>query len=160
VDAIWRRLLERCGPGAAPTTTDDPDLHLLVEGRRIDSHRRLDGRYAFLLPENAAEVRIVSRAVVPAALGLARDSRRLGVAVSRISLWRGPRLRLIEASDPALEAGFHLFEPESGLRWTDGDALVPTSLFEGLSGPCQLELHVACTTLYPVFGEEWVSAAA
>jgi hypothetical protein len=160
VDAVWRRLLERCGPWSAPPTTDEPDVHLLVDGRRIDGRRQPNGIRAFRLPANASSVRVVSRAAVPAELGLARDSRRLGIAVSRISLWRGARLRMIEASDPVLEVGFHLFEPELGMRWTDGDALIPASLFAGWSGSCQLELHVACTTQYPVFSEERFSAAA
>ena len=65
-------------------------------------------------------------------------------------LWQGWRLTVMEASDPALGRGFHEFEPAEGLRWTDGDAILPASLFEGFNGPLLLELHVAMTTRYPV----------
>jgi hypothetical protein len=148
VDTMWRHLLERCGPRSTPPTTGEPDLHLLVDGRRRDGRRQPNGVYAFQLPKHASSVRIVSRGVVPAELGLARDSRRLGVAVSRISLWRGARLRVIEASDPVLQDGFHQFEPELGLRWTDGDATLPA--FAEFTGACVLDLHVACTARYPL----------
>ena len=32
VDAVWRRLLDRAGPRPGLPLTDDPDLHLLVNG--------------------------------------------------------------------------------------------------------------------------------
>ncbi len=38
VDAIWR-LLDRAGPRPGLPTTADPDLHLLVDGRRVDGKR-------------------------------------------------------------------------------------------------------------------------
>jgi hypothetical protein len=34
VDAAWRRLLDRAGPRAGMPSTGDPDLHLVVDGRR------------------------------------------------------------------------------------------------------------------------------
>ena len=36
VDAMWRQLLQRAGPRRGSPLTDDPDLHLLVDGNRID----------------------------------------------------------------------------------------------------------------------------
>ena len=48
--------------------------------------------------------------------------------------------------------GFHEFEPENGLRWTDGDAALPQGLFEGFDGPKELVVHVAGTTQYQLFG--------
>ena len=36
VDAAWRRLLDRAGPRALPPMTDDPDLHLVVDGARVE----------------------------------------------------------------------------------------------------------------------------
>jgi hypothetical protein len=160
VDAVWRRLLDRTGPRRERPTTEDPDLHLLVDGRRVESEPRPHGVHLFRLLRCPAEVRVVSRAGTPSELGLARDPRLLGVAVRQIRLWRGARLRLTEASDPLLYEGFHLFEEDNGFRWTDGDALLPATLFDDMDGGCELELYVASTTRYPLFGELVKAAAA
>jgi autotransporter-associated beta strand protein len=94
VDDIWRWLLDRAGgPGRMPTT-DEPDVHLVADGKRIDGRRGNDGAYLFRLPRPASEVRVVSRAGVPCELGLARDPRALGVALRRIVLWQGARIRV------------------------------------------------------------------
>ena len=84
----------RCGgacwivPGHAPACrmTDEPDLHLLVDGQRVDARSRPDGAFVFRLPKRPAAVRIVSRAAVPAELGMARDPRCLGVALRSVML--------------------------------------------------------------------------
>ena len=78
----------------------------------------------------------------------------------QIRLWRGARLRLIEASDASLTEGFHLFEEDNGFRWTDGDALLPAALFQGVHGACELELRVGGTTLYRLFGDDRSRVAA
>ena len=160
VDAVWRRLLDRAGPHAPIPTTDQPDLHLVLHGRRVDGWRQPNGAHVFRLRQVSGEMRVVSRAGVPAELGLARDPRPLGVALQRVMLWRGAGLRMIDASDPSLADGFHGFEPDKGFRWTDGDARIPDALFDGVGGPCELELHVGCTTRYPLFGEPARAAAA
>ncbi len=149
VDAVWRRLLDHARPAAPIAMTDDPDLHLLVDGRRMDARRRTGSVYAFPLPRRPNDVRVVSRSGVPSELGLARDPRRLGVALRRIMVWHGARVRLIEAADPLLSPGFHVFEPDNGFRWTNGAGRVPSALFDSTSGPSELELHVGCTTWYP-----------
>ena len=150
VDAAWRRLLDRAGPRPSVPLTDDPDLHLLVDGKRIDRRYRPDGRWVFALRTAPREVRIVSRAVVPAELGLARDARPLGVAIRRICVWQGMTFRTVEATDPRLAVGFHAFEPDNEYRWTDGDAVVSPALFAGAKGPFRVELEVAETTRYPL----------
>jgi hypothetical protein len=91
--------------------------------------------------------RIVSRSGVPAEPGLSRDPRCPGVALRRIMVWQGPSLHLTDAADPLLGAGFHAFEPDHDLRWTNGDAPVPSALFAAIS---ELELHVGCTTWCPL----------
>jgi hypothetical protein len=149
VDAVWRRLLARAGGPLRRPTTDDPDLHLLVDGDRIDGEQRINGGYLFELPQVPAEVRVISRVVVPSQLGSARDPRTLGVALRQIMLWQGPRVRVIEAADASLRDGFHGFEPLLGARWTCGAARLPAALFDGLTGSCQLELRVGCTARYP-----------
>jgi hypothetical protein len=161
VDAVWQRLLDRAGPRNLPPLTDDPDLHLLVDGRRLDAAERHDRAYVFRLPACPDSLRIVSRDAVPAELGLARDSRSLGVALRRIVACQGSQFVFIEAADPQLVKGFHAFEPLpgsrpescSGHRWTNGDAALPVAAFTGFTGPFQLVLHLGGRTQYLAGGE-------
>ncbi len=148
VDTIWRRLLDRSGPRAGLPRTDDPDLHLLVDGIRLNGARRNGNVHVFRLPSIPADVRIVSRAAVPQELGLARDPRSLGIALRRVALWQASRLRIIEAEDPSLTEGLHAFETDNGVRWTNGDAVLPSALFDDLAGPVELELTIPSTTHY------------
>jgi hypothetical protein len=148
VDSLWRRLLDRADPRPAVPLTDEHDLHLLVDGRRVDASRYPGGHYAFSLPQCPAEARLVSCAASPAELGLARDPRLLGVAVPQIRLWQGERLRLLDAADPALTDGFHGFEPEECLRWTDGNALLSAGFLAGIDGPCGLEVLICGAMRY------------
>jgi hypothetical protein len=164
LDAIWHALLNRACSGGVDASfrsrsarqqstmslTDDPDLHLMVDGVRIDAASRFGTAYSFRLSDNPTTVRIVSRAAAPAELGLARDPRRLGVALTRISLSKGARLRLLESGDPALIDGFHDFEPTPGLRWTDGDATLPGTLFDGFNGVIDLVLYLGGSTRYDI----------
>lgn len=159
VDAVWRRLLDRSGTRLIVPTTEEHDLHLLVDGKRVDGKVRQHGIYQFRLPPHATEIRLASRAGVQAELGRARDPRPLGVAVRQIRLWHGAHLRLIEASDSSLGEGFHLFEEKNGFRWTDGNALLPAALYDGIDTSFELDIHIACTTHYPL-NEVEASAAA
>jgi hypothetical protein len=160
VDAIWRRLLDRSGPRPGIPTTDDPDLHLMIDGQRVDPATRSNGRYAFRVPARAGTVRMVSRVGVPQELGIARDPRPLGVAFRRISAWQGAKLAMLDGSDPSLDEGFHPFEPDSGLRWTNGDALLPAAWLSAMDGSMELEVHIGCTTVYPLEGNHSRKAAA
>jgi hypothetical protein len=160
VDAVWRRLLERAGPRPGFTLTGDPDLHLVVDGARVDASAQRGTVWVFALPNRPASLRIVSRSAAPAELGLARDNRVLGVALRCIALRQDTRFRVIEAADASLTEGFHRFESAGGLRWTDGDAALPAALFEGFDGPMELVLHSAGTTRYPLFGSAGPLAAA
>jgi hypothetical protein len=152
VDAIWRRLLDRAGPRPGLPLTDAPDLHLLVDGQRVDAASCVQGDYTFELRGKPVSVRVVSRSAVPAELGLARDSRELGVALTQIVVRQNVQLRVTEAADPLLEAamdhGFHAFEPGLGLRWTNGDSMLPEAIFEAFDGPFELMLRVGCTSQY------------
>jgi Hint domain len=148
VDAVWRRLLDRSGPRPGVPLTDDPDLHLLVDGVRVDASMPVDGVYVFGVGDAVGEVRIVSDSVVPQEVGLARDPRRLGVAVRRIVVRQGSRFRTFLADDARLEAGFHAVEADRRLRWTDGDAALPGELFAGFAGPFEVVVQVGGTTRY------------
>jgi Hint domain len=50
VDQVWRRLLDRSGPRPRLPLTDDPDPHLLVDGRRVDPAPGDGTTYSFCLP--------------------------------------------------------------------------------------------------------------
>ncbi len=148
VDAIWQRLQDRTGPRRGPPLTDDADLHLVVDGRRLDPAERIGGVHVFRLPSVPSDLRIGSRSAVPAELGLARDPRVLGVALQRLVVRKGTRFQVIKAEDERLTTGFHPFEPDSGLRWTDGEASLQAALYRGFAGPFEVVLDVGATTRY------------
>jgi hypothetical protein len=146
VDAVWRRLLEACGPRPSVPLTAEADVHLVVDGVRVDGVRTGE---IHVFAVNASDgVRLVSRSAVPQELGLARDPRCLGVAVRRMSIRQGTHFRTIRGDDARLTDGFHAFEPGTALRWTDGDATLPAALFAGFSRPCELVIHLGGTASY------------
>jgi hypothetical protein len=151
VDRIWRELLDRDGLRPGLPLTSDPDLHLLVDGARLDPIERHAECYVFRLPEPPHSVRICSRSGAPQEMGLARDPRLLGVALRQIMLARGRWLRLIEADDARLSDGYHAFEPEIGIRWTDGDAVLP--LFDRVGPGALVTLRLGGATQYPDEGQ-------
>ena len=161
VDAVWRRLLDRAGPRNMPPLTDEPDLHLVVDGMRLDAVERYPQAYMFRLPRCPTSLRIASRDAVPSELGLSRDPRSLGVALRRIVACQDRQFAFIEAADPRLVDGFHAFEPSggpepegwAGHRWTDGDAALPVAAFADFTGPFELVLHLGGRTLYFAEGE-------
>jgi microcystin-dependent protein len=142
VDAVWRRLLDRSGPRAGFPLTSDPDLHLIVDGQRVNAGEQRDLAYTFTLPSAARSVRIVSRAGIQSELGLVRDPRCLGVAIRQLVLSRGTLSHAVNAADPALTDGFHPYEEDNLYRWTDGDATLPASLLEAVPGATMLALHI------------------
>ena len=125
VDAAWRRLLDLSGPRVLPPMTDDPDLHLIVDGVRVNAEQRGGSSYRFRLPCRPSSVVIASREAVPAEFGIARDARSLGVALRWVEVWQGARLAVFDADDERLAAGFHDYEAEDHLRWTDGRGALP-----------------------------------
>ena len=134
VDAIWRRLRDRSGRARPVPLTEEPDLHLRVDGQRVDATMRIGGAYFFTLNAPGQEVRIVSRAAVPQELGLSYDPRCLGVALRSLAIRRETPFRVTEADSPSLTDGFHGYEADGGFRWTDGDAGVPLDLLEIFNG--------------------------
>jgi hypothetical protein len=158
VDALWQRLLERAGPRSHLPLTGDADVHLVIDGKRLDAFEQRQGGLVFRLSTRPRTVRIHSRAAVPQELGLARDERSLGVAIRRIVLAQARRQCAIEAEAVTLSDGYHAFEAANGIRWTNGDAAVPAALFAGMRGPGMLMLHFGAATQY--LDEGAVSRAA
>ncbi|MCW3474787.1 Hint domain-containing protein [Limobrevibacterium gyesilva] len=114
----------------------DPDLHVIAdnivlpiasEGRTCRVH----------IPQAVQQLRLRSRTWTPAHTRIdGTDTRLLGVALSNVRLDG----RSLADDDPRLSSGWH--GPETGLRWTDGDAgLTP-------AGARVLEFDVAVTGLY------------
>ncbi len=148
VDGIWRRLLDRA-TSHRMALTSDADVHLVADGVRVDAVAREGDRYVFRLPAAPRTIRIRSRSAVPQNIGVARDPRPLGVAVRQIILG-GPHtpLRAARADDARLKEGFHAYEPQSGIRWTNGDAVMPATMLAHLAGPLLCTLELGATTRY------------
>lgn len=126
VDTVWQRLAERAGADVdTHTLTDDPDLHLMVGGTRIDATANDGDTYLFELDASGPEIRLAWRHVVPAEVGSCRDQRRLGVAVRRCWFEDGAARREIDFDSPLLRTGFHAPEWQAGFRWSDGLGLLP-----------------------------------
>ena len=130
-----------------------PDLRLLVDGRVVAPLAVEAGLHRFRLPGRSGEIRLLSRAVVPAAQD-ARDTgqRRRGVGLALIRM-RGDGAAIeLRHDHPALLEGFDL--PEAGLRWTDGFALLPGRLHRALRGEISLEVQTGGPALrYPLPAE-------
>ncbi len=103
------------------TLTTEPDLHLRVDGRRIDGERDGATTY-FRLSGVARDVRLISRVMVPAhVVAHSEDHRRLGVAVRRLVIDG----RDISPAHPCHRDGWHAAEED--WRWTDGAAAIPAA---------------------------------
>jgi hypothetical protein len=149
VDAVWRRLLDRAGPSKLPRLTDDPDLHLIVDGSRVDPLYQRGSLYGFRLPSCPQSLVVASRTVVPATLGIVRDPRLLGVALRQVTVRQGAKFMLFDADDQRLTVGFHDYEPADRLRWTDGYAELPAEAFARFGRGAELMLRLGGATQYP-----------
>ena len=158
LDSVWQTLMERAGPRPGLSLTDDPDLHIVFGDIRIDPASTEGGFHVFPLPCAPPGLRVVSRAGIPQELGLRRDPRCLGVALRRILVRQGSRRREIDIADDRLFAGFHAVEPGNGWRWTDGNAVLPGSLFAGFNGALEVVLQCGAATRYVNEGANWQAA--
>ena len=161
VDAVWRRLLDRAGPRHLPPMTDDSDLHLVVDGERVDVAEQRGPVWVFRLLCCSESVVISSRSAAPAELGLERDPRPLGVALRRIAVRRGTKFALLSANDPRLVNGFHDYETTNDLRWTNGSAVLPAGVFAQFrGGRVEIVLTLAGATRYLDDGKSMAAVAA
>jgi antigen 43 len=161
VDSVWRRLLHRAGPRHLPPMTDDPDLHLVVNGERVGVAEQRGSVRVFRLLCRPESVVIASRDAVPAELGLARDPRSLGVALQHIAVRQGAKFEVLKANDPRLVDGFHDYEATDDLRWTNGYAALPAGVFARLqSGGVEIVLTLAGATRDLDDGKSMAAVAA
>jgi autotransporter passenger strand-loop-strand repeat protein len=105
----------------------DHDVHLVVDGVRIEPRQIGEARFAFTLPLDGTEATLVSRCFVPAqTVPFGRDVRSLGVCVMRLQI-DGEDVSLDD--DGAFSDGWHALERDGGLttrRWTQGMARLPS----------------------------------
>ena len=148
VDGVWRRILDRAGPRPGLPLTEDPDLHLVADGERLNPVEQARTFARFILPATARDIRLISRAAVPQELGIARDSRPLGVAMQGIAVWQGRHVRAVSAEDAIFTDGFYSFEPETNARWTDGRASLPSTILQGFDGSVELIITRTGATHY------------
>jgi len=157
VEPIWRRLAQRSeamGYGQADLmTTADADLHIVADGKVIRPTADGDNRFVFVLPANVTSASLVSRFAIPSDLApYADDARRLGVAVSSISIQSQGSDVLIPADFPVDAAGWHDAEAEGASiwRWTDGVAELPLN---GVKGAAVVTICCRSVGTYPIYDE-------
>lgn len=106
--------------------TRDADVHLLVDGQRIEPLHLTPNRLAFTLPAGASTLELRSRSFIPAYMQPAtQDMRSLGICVRRLQL-DGADVSLED--DGMFALGWHKVEgnAESGRwRWSSERAPLP-----------------------------------
>jgi antigen 43 len=149
---IWHELADRAETlGYVPprfTTTQDADLYLEANGRRLRPVAVAQGRHTFMLPAGTGDIVLRSRTSAPADLNpLSGDRRPLGVAVRAMTLRAGDDHIVIPADHPALKQGWHTAEAANGTiwRWTAGSATIP---MQTTAGPAMLDIDVGSTATY------------
>jgi len=147
VRPVWQHLAERAAALGQPApkleATGDPDLRIVAKGRTVRPVSGENGRYVFVLPNGATEVRLISRADSPTDVRPWLDDRRsLGVCVERIVLRGANELREVPVDHPGLSQGWWAVEHDGTAlrRWTEGDALLP---LPALDGPMILEIRAS-----------------
>ena len=160
VEPHWRALAARSvALGFAPldiATTNEPDLHLAVGAARIPPIWAAPDRAVFVVPPGATPVRLVSRAMVPAALRpWMEDRRRLGVMVKALTLRQGAERTDIALDDPSIAGGWWATERDAAAiwRWTNGAALLdlpPGGTQPGTMRATLLEVCLGEPLAYPL----------
>lgn len=152
VEAIRKQLLARAELLTGAQRTTDAALCVEVNGRIIQATPDFvkEGVYRFELPENAGDVRIVTRSsLVRDVTHLARrDIRRIGVGLSAIAFTDSTGRHDIDLMDSRI-SGMNQPQDVKGtaMRWTTGSAVVPAGVIQA-SGKATLELTVLRTYTY------------
>jgi len=158
IEPVWRRLSARSqqlGFARAPEAefTRDAAPVLSVGDDEIRPLKSGGGSLWFVVPRASREIRLRSRIGYPTGRTPWTDDRRgLGLAVSRLLVRGGDVVREFPVDHPALGHGWHDVENDGSTmwRWTNGDAVLPSAVFDDVEGPVLLELQLACETDYVV----------
>ncbi len=116
----------------------EADVHMLADGVRVDPLPHPAGGWVFDVPPATTDLRLISRASQPAALGLVPDGRSLGLCITGITAQTTTAATTLLPASPLLQHGFH---PAEGLlRWTDGAAELPALLLADRAEPVRLTI--------------------
>jgi hypothetical protein len=153
--AIWQKVADRSA--AIGFVVDpqeavaDPDLHIVVDGRRVQPVTDRNCRYVFAVPAGARSVSLRSRSYIPTDRmdPMNRDPRRLGIRVDWVAIRAGGNETILPADHPALCEGWYPTEKTATemWRWTDGAATIP---WENIGGPALLTVRALASGWYPV----------
>ena len=107
VGEVWAKLFARAGGRIEGNTTADSDLHLVLDGERIDPTAIVGGVYHFTVRRPpATTLRLRSFSSVPSLLGLGRrDHRPLGIALKEIFLDQAGIATCFDYAAPQLQEG-------------------------------------------------------
>lgn len=159
VAPVWQALAERAETLGyqipTPTLVTNPDVHLVVDGKRVQPIANRNGRYAFMVPAGARAVTLASRFCIPADKMIPgiRDTRRLGVSVDQMSIRTTTDEIVIPADHPGLTEGWNDVERDGATmwRWTDGAAVIP---WDNIDGSAVLTIRCKPVADYPVYDEK------
>ncbi len=159
VAPVWQALAERSVALGfeipTPTMIANPDLHIMVDGKRLQPTSDRNSRYVFMVPAGAKSVMLHSRFCIPAdrMIPSQRDTRRLGVRVDWLAIRSSTAETILPADHPDLLEGWNDVERDGAAmwRWTDGAATIPWQSIEGAA-----VLTVCCTPVshYPLYDEK------
>ena len=142
VEAVRNRLHARA-EALGWSTSVEPDLHLIVDGVRLDPCHVIGNRTWFEVPA-CQDVQLVSRADVPAHVVPGHgDRRRLGVAVSDLRV-NGQGVALDETAH--FGAGFYGFEMHDGHAWRWMDGAATLALTFAAPALVEINLHMIVPT--------------
>nr|WP_294522802.1 Hint domain-containing protein [uncultured Rhodopila sp.] len=159
VAPVWEALAERSASLGLevlpPEMAEDPDLHILADGQRIQPISDRNSRFVFMVPAGTQSVTLASRYCIPADKMIAsqRDTRRLGVRVNWMAVRSDDTETILSADHPALQAGWNAVEGQgkSISRWTDGAATIP---WENVAGAAVLTVCCEQIDQYPLYAEK------
>ncbi len=158
VAPVWEALVERSAAlghkFVLPATIEDPDLHLVADGQRIQPVSDRNARHVFVVPAGMQSVTLASRYCIPAdkMIPNLRDARRLGVSVEWIAIRSSTDETILPADHPALRDGWNEVEQSGSKswRWTDGAAAIP---WENITGPTVVTVRCTPIGQYPLHAE-------
>lgn len=126
------------GHATQRTVTADPDLHLWMNGHRINPIRVDESSWTFDVSGQSQPPYLMSRATRPSDLGASDDSRVLGIRVHEITAEAGDRRITVRADRGAFQDGFYDCEFDidgAHWRWTNGRGQLPPALWDELGHP-------------------------